>query len=101
RTRGPKGPTLTFEARSMNTTWQMGDTIPKSVTAVTLSAAVSGAPDAQVEWIRNGEVVSTSRLVEGRPAALDLTVGSGNWFSVIVRDQAGPILFSNAIYAAK
>jgi hypothetical protein len=101
RTRGPKGPTLMFEARSTNTTWQMGETVPNSVGALTLSAAVSGATSAQVEWIRNGEVVSTSRLIEGRPATLDLAVEAGNWFSVIVRDQNGPILFSNAIYVAK
>jgi hypothetical protein len=79
----------------------MGETVPNSVRALTLSAAVSGATSAQVEWIRNGEVVSTSRLIEGRPATLDLAVEAGNWFSVIVHDQNGPILFSNAIYVAK
>ena len=79
----------------------MGDTLPNSVPSLTLSATVSGATGAEVQWVRSGEIVSTSRPIDDRPVMLDLSVQPGNWFSVIVRDQSGPILFSNAIYVAR
>jgi hypothetical protein len=98
RTRGPRGPTLQFEASSQNFTWQMGDTVPKSITALTLSASASPATNQQVQWVRNGEIISTSLVVGEQPVTLTIKTQPGEWFSVIVRDEYGPTLFSNAIY---
>jgi hypothetical protein len=70
RALGPRGPTLQFEALSENAAWQMGDTVPKSVTTPTLSAIASGAVDQQLQWIRNGEIISTSPIIGEQPVKL-------------------------------
>jgi hypothetical protein len=98
RTRGPQGPTLQFEASSENLTWRVGDTVPKAVTAFTLSASASRATNQQLQWVRNGEIISTSRVVGEQPVTLEVKTQRGEWFSVIIRDENGPTLFSNAIY---
>src|SRR5262249_20795372 len=95
KARGPQGPTLRFEAASRDFTWQMGDTVPGSETALTLSASVSRAVNQQVQWVRNGEVISTSPVIGEQPVTLGVKVQHGDWFSVIVRDEIGVTLFSN------
>jgi hypothetical protein len=101
RTNGAVGPVLQFEAMSRDGSWQMGDIIPKSAESVTLYARVSAASGQQLQWIRNGEVVSSTPVQEGIPATLPIRVEPGDWFSVTVRDAKGPTLFSNAIYVGR
>jgi hypothetical protein len=101
RTRGPAGPTIQFEAVSRGTRWEMGETIPNPATDVILSITVSRAPGQRVQWIRNGEIISTAPLTEGQSASLPVNASPGDWFSVILRDDTGPTLFSNAIYVAR
>jgi len=79
----------------------MGDTVPNAITDLTLWVAVSRAVGQRLEWVRNGEVISTTSLTERQSATLRATVQAGDWLSVILRDDAGPTLFSNAIYIAQ
>ncbi|HYR91002.1 MAG TPA: hypothetical protein VE422_43490 [Terriglobia bacterium] len=51
--------------------------------------------------MEDGEVISTTSLTERQSATLRATVQAGDWLSVILRDDAGPTLFSNAIYIAQ
>jgi hypothetical protein len=99
RTRGVSGPVLQFEATTKAESWQMGSTLPKSAgTEIVLSATVSRATGQQIQWIRNGEVVSTVPAISERRALLPVQAHPGDWFSVILRDRKGPTVFSNAIY---
>ena len=98
RTRGPQGPTLQFEANFQNLTWRMGETVPKVVTALTLSASATGATNQQLQWVRNGEIISTSPVLSEQRVTVDVKTQPGAWFSVIIRDENGPTLFSNPIY---
>jgi hypothetical protein len=101
RTNRSAGPVLQFEATSRNGSWQMGDVIPMSAEGVTLSARVSAASGQQLQWIRNGEVISSTPVQDGIPATLPIKLEPGDWFSIIVRDAKGPTLFSNAIYLGR
>jgi hypothetical protein len=98
RTRGASGPVLRFEAASGGERWPMGSTVPRSTQEITLSATLSRAAGQQLQWMRNGEVVSTVPAVNDRPVVLPVQAHPGDWFSVILRDRRGPTVFSNAIY---
>jgi hypothetical protein len=99
RTRGVSGPALQFEATSNGQSWQMGATIPKlAATEIVLSATVSRAAGQQIQWIRNGQVMSTVPAVNDRRVLLPAQAHPGDWFSLILRDRKGPTVFSNAIY---
>jgi hypothetical protein len=95
RTRGVAGPRLEFTASAAHT-YQMGDTAPPGT--LILQAAVSGAAGQRLEWIRNGAVMTAATLGEGDPLSYRVEAVRGDWFSVVIRDAAGPTLFSNAIY---
>lgn len=90
RTRGPKGPALDLE--------RMGETVPAD--DLVLRATVSGASGQKLQWIRNGEVVATQPVTDGLPLTLAVHAQPRDWFSVVVRDDAGPTLFSNAIFVS-
>jgi hypothetical protein len=98
RTRGPQGPVLQFEATSAEGRWEIGDTVPKSLTNLTLSVTVSRAAGQKLQWLRNGEVISTASAPDNRPAILRVQARPGDWFAVILRDGNGPTLYSNPIY---
>jgi hypothetical protein len=102
RTRGVSGPVLQFEGTAKGQSWQMGATVPKSaLTEIVLSATVVRAAGQQIQWIRNGEVVSTVPAVNDRHALLPVQAHPGDWFSVVLRDRQGPTVFSNAIYVER
>ena len=102
RTRGSEGPAITFEASAGANRWQMGDTIPNTYRELTLSVEMSRCANQVLQWIRNGEVVFTSSTDDGPRASFPVQrVRAGEWFSVILRDDKGPTLFSNAIYVSK
>src|SRR5262249_17493590 len=95
RTRGVSGPELMhFKADSPNGSWEMGDTVPNTVHEVTLSVDLSRASGQQIQWIRNRNVVSTGQTLKTQAQP-------GDWFSIVLRDDRGPTLFSNAIYFAR
>jgi hypothetical protein len=74
-------------------------TIPKlAATEIVLSATVSRAAGQQIQWIRNGQVMSTVPADNGRRVLLPAQAHPGDWFSLILRDRKGPTVFSNAIY---
>jgi hypothetical protein len=98
RTRGALGPTLRFEAASADNRWEMGDTIPKSLTNITLSATMSRCAGQRLEWIKNGDVISRTPVSEDSPATMRVQSRPGDWFSVILRDDSGATLYSNPIY---
>jgi len=101
RTRGPAGPALQFEAASNKGRWQMGDTVPDATTDLTLSATVPRAAGQRLQWVRNGEVISSVPLAGSPSATLNVKPQPGDWFSVILRDGNGPTLYSNAIYIGR
>jgi hypothetical protein len=101
RVRGPKGPALEFQASSAGGVgWKMGDTIPNSVSHITLSARLTGAAGQTLQWIHNGTIQATARPTGAQSATLATDAKAGDWFSVVLRDNSGPTLFSNAIYIA-
>jgi hypothetical protein len=61
---------------------------------------VSRAAGQQVQWVRNGKIISNAPLTEGQSATLQVEAQPGDWFSLILRDDNGPTLFSNPIYIA-
>jgi hypothetical protein len=101
RTRGPSGPSLEFEARSGDMRWQMGDSVPDSAEDLTLTVIASRAAGQRLQWVRNGEIVSTANIVDGQRTTFHVRAQAGDWFSVILRDNNGPTLFSNAIYISR
>jgi hypothetical protein len=95
RTRGVAGPRLEFTASAARI-YQMGETAPPG--PLLLQAAVAGAAGQRLEWMRNGAVMAAATLEEGDPLRYRIEAARGDWFSVVIRDAAGPTLFSNAIY---
>ncbi len=99
RTRGPAGPQLSFGATAGSQVWQMGDTIPLSTAPeIVLRAGVINAQGQTLVWIRNGEELSRTKLTDGTTARLTVRPRPGDWYSIVVRDDSGPTLFSNAIH---
>ena len=100
RVRGPGGPALELQASSADVGWKMGDTIPNSVSHITLSARLTRARGQTLQWIHNGTIQAMARLTGVQSATLATDAKAGDWFSVVVRDSNGPTLFGNAIYVA-
>jgi hypothetical protein len=99
RTRGPSGPALEFTATAGSERFDIGDRVPAG--PVRLDAIVSGAQAQTVSWIRNGEVFATVPVpLDGR-LTQHVVAGAADWFSLILRDAAGPTLYSGAIYASR
>jgi hypothetical protein len=99
RTRGPKGPSLEFEAEVSGASHPMGADIPTtSPVPVILRAVLRDAPGQTLEWIRNGQVQG-SAVIAASPATVEqsVTATSGDWFSLVVRDAEGPTLLANAV----
>jgi hypothetical protein len=101
RSRGADGPALQFEASSGGGRWQMGDSVPRSVTDITLSVVATRASSQRLDWIHNGVVTSSTPIIDGQRATLAVKCRPGDWFSIILRDANGPTLFSNAIYVER
>jgi hypothetical protein len=76
----------------------MGDTVPNTVADLMLSASVSGSSGSELQWVRDGEVVSTVRVTDAQSTILPAKPRPGDWFTVIVRDDRGPKLYGNAIH---
>jgi hypothetical protein len=99
RTRGVNGPELLrFKAESPAGSWEMGDTVPNGVHEITLSANVLRASGQRIEWIRNGKILSTSTITADSSPTLKTQASPRDWFSIVLRDDRGPTLFSSAIY---
>jgi hypothetical protein len=99
RTRGPNGPTLELTATSGSQRFDIGDRVP--VGPLHLDAVVGLAQGQTATWTRNGDVLSTTSVpVDGR-LSQQVEAGTGDWFSLILRDAAGPTLYSGAIYAGR
>ena len=100
RTRGVDGPSIDFDALGGETTARMGGRLALSA-SLTLRVATERAAGQQLSWIRNGEAVRTDIIGGDGHASLTLTPRSGDWFSIVLRDQEGPTLFSNAIHVTR
>ncbi|MCW5556770.1 MAG: CehA/McbA family metallohydrolase [Verrucomicrobiae bacterium] len=100
RVRGPKGPTLEFNAEVGAASYPMGAVLPSASARVRLRAAVGQADGQTLEWIRNGQTVATD-IVRQAVMTHDFDAQPGDWFSLIVRDALLPTLLSNPIYVAR
>jgi hypothetical protein len=99
RTRGPEGPTLEMAARSGGQRFESGDTVPAG--ELTLEAVVGRAPGQSASWIRNGETLTRMPVPADGRVTHSVAARPGDWFSLVVRDAAGPTLYSGAIYVAR
>jgi len=100
RVRGPGGPALEFQASSGGAVWKMGEAIPNSQSRITLSVRLTRAAGQTLQWIHNGRIDGVVRLDRAQSATLMTNTRPGDWFSVVLRDDNGPTLFSSAIYVA-
>jgi hypothetical protein len=99
RTRSPEGPELEFSAVSGSQRFDLGDIVPAG--ELGLEAVVSRADAQEATWIRNGETLVTARLPANGRIAHRVVARPGDWFSLILRDAAGPTMFSGAIYTSR
>jgi hypothetical protein len=100
RTHGPDGPVLDFSADVRGHRFEMGETIPHAG-PVTLIATVGRATGQRVEWIRNGDVLTSATVPNAGAVTLDTVGRPGDWFSLVVRQDDDPTLFSNAVFVAR
>lgn len=99
RTRGVNGPAIEFHAQAGERSYSMGSSLPATTRALTLVAEVTSAAGQQLEWVRNGEVFARETIdPSGRVVVTPPLQAPGDWFSLVVRDAAGPTVFSNAIH---
>lgn len=102
RTAGVHGPALAFSARSESDSWEMGDTMPAGAgEEVVLQAEVGNAEGQTLIWIRNGNEVVRTVLPSSGVVTWRVRPRSGDWYSLIVRDETGPTLFSNPIFVER
>jgi hypothetical protein len=97
RTRGVEGPALDFTASAGGAHARMGDVVAPAP-ALTLQVAAEHAAGQHVSWVRRGVVVSTSTIGPDGRASLTMEARPGDWFSVVLRDAAGPTVFGNPIW---
>jgi len=64
----------------------------------TLTATIGRAAGQRLDWIKNGRVLTSVSVTPGGHLTLDVVAAKGDWFSLVLRDAAGPTLYSNAIY---
>ena len=96
RTRSARGPTLELWAEADGVRVMPGEKARPG--ALEIAASVGRADGQRVDWIRNGTVISSSRVSASGSVTLDVVASEGDWFSLVLRDESGPTLFSNAIY---
>ncbi len=101
RVRGPQGPGLGFHAEHAGVRYESGRAIPSGGT-LTLVAHVGGLASAghTLQWIADGRVAAEMPLTSA-PVRFEQPALAGRWFSLVVRDAAGPILYANAIYVGQ
>jgi len=95
RVRGPQGPSLEFHAEHGGTRVEMGGETPAGGT-LTLVARVGDADGLTVQWIADGSVVAEAPVTSS-PVRLEQPAAAGRWFSLVVRDASGPVVYANAI----
>jgi hypothetical protein len=96
RTRSSQGPTLEFWAEAGGKRVMPGETAPPG--PLTLTANIGRADGQRVDWIKNGTVVSSATVPPHGRIVIDVVPVKGDWFSLVLRDKAGPTLYSNAFY---
>jgi len=102
RTRGIDGPALEFTAQVDGHTLQMGEQASREASQLTLRVDTAGATGQSVEWVRKGAVAGRASVDStGRASFVVSDARPGDWFSVVLRDGAGPTVFSNAIWVAR
>lgn len=99
RTRGVDGPELEFSAAQGARSWQMGNVAASG--ALNLRAVMRRAAGQRLTWIRNGREIETVKVGDGVPAVLTVIAAPGDWFSIVLRDDAGVTLYSNAIHTSR
>lgn len=99
RTRSAAGPVLDLWAESGARRVPMGGDVPPG--ELTLVAHLDGAREHTFEWIRNGTVLVSGEVPAGGWLRHPLVGRQGDWFSLVLRDAAGPTLFSSAIYTER
>lgn len=96
RVRGPQGPGLEFHAEHAGARVEMGG-VTRAGGMLTLVATVNGAHGQTLQWIADGQVVAAAPVTPA-PLRLEQPAVAGRWFSLVVRDRSGPIVYANAIY---
>lgn len=96
RTRSSQGPTLEFWAEADNARVMPGEIARPG--PLTLAATVGRADGQRVDWIKNGKVLSSAVVPPHGRVVIDVVAAKGDWFSLVLRDKAGPTLYSNAFY---
>jgi hypothetical protein len=66
-----------------------------------LAASLSRAEGQKIQWVRNGDIVETSPVAGSGASTVVVEAHAGDWFSVILRDERGPTLFSNPIFVER
>lgn len=97
RVRGPRGPGLEFHAEHAGARLEMGGTAQPGG-MLTLVAAISGAEGQTLQWVANGTVVAEAAVPASGSLQIQQPAVAGHWFSLVVRDTAGPTVYANAIY---
>lgn len=96
RTRSLQGPTLELWAESGDRKVRPGGIAQPG--PLTITANVGRAHGQRVDWIKNGKVLSSAVVPPHGRVVIDAMAAAGDWFSLVLRDEASPTLFSNAIY---
>ncbi len=96
RTRGIEGPEVELSAHRDDVVTHMGAATAPG--ALTLDVVTRGGTGQQIQWLRDGEVVKTETIPADGRIPLRIDGRPGSWFSVILRDAAGPTALTNAIF---
>jgi hypothetical protein len=102
RTRGPEGPQLDLTGEARGTVTPMGGLVKVSAagTEVRLHVHAAGAAGQTAEIVRNGNVIATLKVdAADQELSYALTLTSGQWVHVRLRDAQGITAITNPIYA--
>jgi hypothetical protein len=102
RTQGPDGPVLELRAASGDETAQMGSVlkVPASGAPVQLTGHAVRAAGQRVEVVRNGELLTTLNVdTADQELSYPVTLTSGQWVHVRLRDAHGITALTNPVYA--
>jgi len=100
RTRGPEGPVLELTATAGDRQVATGEIVAASIASpLALSIRTEGAAGQRLQIVRHGTVAATLDVASDRATLSHaMTLSSGQWVHVRLRDAQGITAFSNPIY---
>ncbi len=101
RVRGPQGPHVEFHAEHRGVRVEMGGDTPAGGTLILVARVTGAAVDGlTVQWMADGQVVGEAPATPA-PVRLELPAVAGRWFTIVVRDASGPVVYANAISVSR